>query len=406
MAIRIGVCGAGAFAQQFIPLFKAHPRVSEVLVADILPDRASATAEKFGIKRPLSSLDDLCRSDLDAIALFTQRQLHGPQAVQALRAGKHVYSAVPMGQTLEEVRAIVQAVEQTRLVYMTGETSYYYPAAVYCRDRFRKGDFGAFVYGEGQYLHDMSHFYQSFMRSGGADWKKVAGIPPMHYPTHSSSMVLSVTGARATQVSCMGYVDNHEDAIFRRGANHWDNIFSNESALMRTSDGGMLRINEFRRVGWKGMSSVQTSIFGTKGCYEEQANAQAWVTVDPKQTEDLTNLLRASESHGGKPAADVNPEVWKEFHMNTAKVHKTGRLPKELKGLPNGHAGSHQFLVDDFVKAVAANRLPPNNVWDSARYLVPGLVAHQSAVAGGRLMYIPDLGSPAKHWAMLDPDVE
>ncbi|MFH1902501.1 MAG: gfo/Idh/MocA family oxidoreductase, partial [Candidatus Omnitrophota bacterium] len=55
---------------------------------------------------------------------------------------------------------------------------------------------------------------------------------------------------------------------------------------------------------------------------------------------------------------------------------------------------SHQFLVDDFVKACVSGRQPPNNVWMASRYLVPGLIAHESAKQGGVLLEIPDFGEP------------
>ena len=176
----------------------------------------------------------MCKSDVDVICIFTQRHLHGPHILQALKAGKHVYSAVPTGLSVDELGAIVDTVEKTGQVFMTGETSYYYPSTLYVRQRFNNGDFGKFAYAEAAYYHDMDHFYASFQHSGGADWKTYAGIPPMYYPTHSTSMILSVTGARAASVSCLGMVDDHEDGIFRVGANRWDNTFSNESALMRT----------------------------------------------------------------------------------------------------------------------------------------------------------------------------
>jgi predicted dehydrogenase len=338
---------------------------------------------------------------MDAIAIFTQRHLHGRQALQALRAGKHVYCAVPIAQTEEEIRAIVQAVVETRLIYMTGETSYYYPATIYCRERFQRGDFGAFVYGEGQYYHDMDHgFYESFQRSGGAAWKLVAGIPPMHYPTHSVSMITSVTGAHITSVSCLGYVDRHEDGIFRHGGNLWDNPYSNQTALMRTSDGGMARINEFRRVGWRGIASVQMSIFGTKGCFQEQANAQAWVTLS-SGPQDVSELL-ACRNLPVEPEAGIHEAVLQEFYMSASSVHPVQRLPRQFVGLHNGHLGSHQFLADDFVKAVVTNTLPPNHVWAAARYCLPGLIAHQSSLQEGEMLAVPDLGDPPMDWSLLD----
>jgi predicted dehydrogenase len=290
---------------------------------------------------------------------------------------------------------------------MTGETCYYYPHTIYCRDRFQKGDFGEFVYGEAAYLHDMSHgFYQAFQHSGGANWKKVAGFPPMFYPTHSTSMILSVTGARMTKVSCVGYEDRDEDQIFRKGNNLWDNPFSNQSALMRTSDGGMARINEFRRVGWWGRSSSNpVSIYGTKGSFEENAGGQYWTELQDQQIQDLTELLDCARNYKPDHSLDHLHEVLqKDFNSLFSKVHRVQRLPKSFAGLRNGHLGSHQFLVDDFVKAVVTNQLPSNHVWDAAKYCAPGLVAHESCKKEGELADIPDFGTPPKDWELLDPD--
>jgi predicted dehydrogenase len=304
---------------------------------------------------------------------------------------------------LDEIQNIIDTVTETGLIYMTGETSYYYPSTLYCRDRFQKGDFGQFVYGEGQYHHDMTHFYHSFRRSGGANWKRIAGLPPMHYATHSTSMVLSVTGARATSVSCVGFEDHHDDGVFGEGVNLWDNPFSNETALMRTSDGGMMRINEFRRVGWKGLASVQMSLIGTKGSFEEQADSQVWSTIFPGETTNLNELLRCDEVPVDRPASDIHDVVLKEFYSGVSQIHPVDRLPKGFGGLHSGHMGSHQFLVDDFVKAVITNTLPPNHVWAAARYCAPGLVAHQSARRNGERLEIPDFGDPPPDWERLDP---
>jgi hypothetical protein len=52
-----------------------------------------------------------------------------------------------MAASYEDMHAIIEEVTRTRLTYMTGETSYYYPVAIYSRNRFKMGDFGHFVYG-------------------------------------------------------------------------------------------------------------------------------------------------------------------------------------------------------------------------------------------------------------------
>jgi hypothetical protein len=59
-------------------------------------------------------------------------------------------------------------------------------------------------------------------------------------------------------------------------------------------------------------------------------------------------------------------------------------------------------LVDDFVRACTSGKLPPNHVWQAARYCAPGIIAHESAKQGGRQLAIPDFGDPPAGMALLD----
>ena len=420
MGLKVGLCGAGKFGTQFIPLFQAHPLVDEVCIADVFPDRLTEKAKEFGVARTFPSLDELCKSDVDAVAIFTQRWLHGPQAIQALKAGKHVYSAVPSAVTLEELAELTKTVESTGLTYMLGETSYYRPQTIYCRERFAAGDFGRFVYGEGQYHHDMCHFYTPYMYSGGAEWKKLASFPPMLYPTHSVSHILSVTFSRMTEVSCFGFVDDHEDGIFGADLSRWGNVFSNETALFRTADGGSGRINEFRRIG---AGESRMTIMGTLGAYEEQADSGVWAWLEffegykkdgdinyestagfvKRRTEDVSAIRATAgveiteENLGNLPREYIGKK-----HLGVSSVHPVERLPQEFVGLKNGHCGSHQFLVVDFVEACVSGKLPPNHVWLSARYNAPGIVAHESAKRDGERLSIPDFGLPPADVELMD----
>ena len=52
-------------------------------------------AQRWSIAKTCPSLDKLCESDVDAVAIITQHWLHGSQAIAALEAAKDVYSAVP-----------------------------------------------------------------------------------------------------------------------------------------------------------------------------------------------------------------------------------------------------------------------------------------------------------------------
>lgn len=88
--------------------------------------------------------------------------------------------------------------------------------------------------------------------------------------------------------------------------------------------------------------------------------------------------------------------------VGAAPIHELRRLPKSFRGATDGHhMNSHPFLVDDFVRAVVGGQLPPNNAWDAARCMIPGLVAHESAMQNGKLMEVNDFGDAPSDWTKL-----
>src|SRR5699024_6733085 len=134
-----------------------------------------ALAARFDNASTVASFEDLLASDVDAVAIFTQRWTHAPYVKAALEAGKHVYSAVPMATEITDIESIIAEVDRTGLTYMMGETSYYNPATVYMREQIRRGALGRVFYSEGDYVHDMDlGFYAAYQYSGGENWKQTA----------------------------------------------------------------------------------------------------------------------------------------------------------------------------------------------------------------------------------------
>jgi len=389
--LRVAIIGAGQFSSSFIHLFQAHPMVQEVGLVEPNNERRAAVAEQFGIKQSFDSLEKLWHSDFNAVAIFTPRWTHAQIALEALNNGRHVYTAVPMGITHEEVTQLVYVASKTKLTYFMAETSYYYPAVVFSRQKFASGEMGSFVYGEGEYLHDMSHgFSDAYAANGGDEWKSTASFPPMLYATHSVSTILSVTGAQATSVTCIGLKDSADDGIFDSKISKWGNDQSNQIALFKTSDGGVMRIAELRRVGTAPLeSTVRMSIFGTEGSFEQQVGYASWAT---KHSFDIITDEIGTFSDVENPLSlrsdYVPPNKW---DGGFAKVHDRSTLPKEFLGLSNGHGGSHQFMVDDFVMDAVGARKAPMNVYDAARFTLPGIWAHQSAQSGGLSLEIPQI---------------
>ena len=411
--IKIAVIGCGRFAKNFVPLFKLHPEVEKVYICDQNRERAEDYAKQFGVDI-IDSFEEALNSDkVNAIAIFTQRFAHGKMAIAALKAGKHVYSAVPCAIDIDEIIEIEKLVRQTRLTYSMGETGFYRAAAIFCREQFEKGAFGQFVYGEAHYNHDMRTMENSFKSSGGEDWKKFAGIPPMYYPTHSTSMVLSaMPGVYAKKVVALGFANSPRSDIYGTdGQNFYNNPFANTSMLLELSNGGIARISENRCVGWRAPETYISQFYGTDGGYEfsvAKHHLATWRKGDPDNRVDMRDVTKHVQP------ASVYQMICEDYDnaiqkisegagfRETAPVHPVDRLPKEYAGIPNGHNGTHHFLIDDFCRACATGKLSPTNIWQVARWNIPGLLAHQSAMAGGKIMDVIDLGDPPADWEVLD----
>ena len=399
--VSIGILGAGQFAGSFAALWDRHPNVDRILVADLIPERAQKLVDRLENAEVVPDFDALLASDVDGIAVLTQRWTHAPFVLAALAAGKHVYSAVPMATTITDIEAIIDAVERSGLTYMMGETSYYNPAVVWARQKIAAGELGRVFYSEGDYVHDMDNgFYAAYKYSGGEDWKETASYPPMLYPTHAVGGVLGALPTRAISVSCIGIPDDRGDGVFDRDVSLWGNDFSNMSALFQLEDGSVMRTNEFRRVGyWKGHES-RFRFYGTEAVMEQTGDSASLSIKTPGEdyakgeTLDISELFYTGTKQLPDGLEDVDPALIQSFVSGSAKVHDRTRLPASFEGAPNGHEGSHHYLADDFVRAMVTGQQPPIDAYRAASFTAPGIVALESAKAGGERLPIPTFASP------------
>ena len=410
--IVIAVIGCGRFAKNFVPLFKAHPEVKKVYVCDLIPERAKAYSENFGVDIIESFEEALESKEINSIAIFTQRTKHGPMAIASLKAGKHVYSAVPCATDIEDIKEIARLVKETRLTYSMGETGFYRAPAIFCREEYAKGTFGKFTYGEAHYNHDIRNMEQSFRSSGGDEWRKYAGVPPMYYPTHSTAMVLStMPGVYAKKVAAFGYSESPRTDIYgTEGQNLYNNPFANTTMLLHLSNGGIARISENRCVGWRAPETYISQFYGSEGGYEFSV-ARHHLAKFREDDEHYVTMTDVTEKLMPKEAYEMIETDYSKaiqeiadgfgFRM-TSPIQPIERLPKEYEGIHNGHNGTHHFLIDDFCRAYATGKLSPCNIWEVARWNIPGLTAHKSALAGGELMDVIDLGDPPADWEVLD----
>ena len=208
----------------------------------------------------------------------------------------------------------------------------------------------------------------------------------------------------------MGFSESPRNDIYGTdGQNLYNNPFANTSMLVELSNGGIARMSENRCLAWHFPVTYVSQFYGTEGSYEfSVANhfLSHWQEENPHKVdmkdvsaELLPESLTALKKENYEEAVRCvgNGYGFREV----SPIQPVHRLPKEFEGLPNGHNGTHQFLIDDFCKAYATGKLSPTNIWAVARFNLPGLIAHQSALQGGKVMDVPDLGAPPADWEVL-----
>jgi predicted dehydrogenase len=237
--VRIGIVGGG-FGSSF--QWHLDPDCKVTAVCDIRPDRLQRLSEVYKCGNTYKNFREmLAYRELDAVGVFTPAPLHVWMAVESMKAGKHVISAVPAGMSLDELEHLLETVKRTGLKYMMAETSYYRPEVMTCREWAKEGKFGTIHYSESEYHHE-GLIPLMFDDRGFPTWRH--GFPPMHYPTHCTGMIVPVTGERLTEVTAVGWGDGHE--VLQ--TNEYKNPFWNTTGFFKTSGGHSSRISVFWHV--------------------------------------------------------------------------------------------------------------------------------------------------------------
>lgn len=359
--VRIAVVGGG-FGCDFF--WHEDPDCVVQAVSDPRPASLERLVRTYGCSTTYASLAEVLQDrDVDAVAIFTGAPDHAKHAIQALKAGKHVFCAVPAAMNLEQAEELLDTVRSTGLTYMMAETSYYHQAMISAREWYARGDFGEIFYTEAEYHH--SGLDTIFMDSDGRRTWRYA-LPPMLYPTHSTAFLVGLTGERLVEVTCIGWGDGSDYLQ----DNAYANPFGNETALFKTDSGHAFRAVVY----WQGAH-----------CFCERAqwygSKMSFFSPNPN---GLGPVIVRSGADGVKLEPYDQPRWWETM------------LPEPLRH-GGGHDGAEPFLTHEFVDAIRHGRRPAIDIYEALAYTVPGIIAHQSALAGGAQMKIPTFDEPARH---------
>jgi len=145
--IRIGVIGCGYWGPNLIRNF-SHLKGSQVLMcSDLSEDRLTHMRNLYPqIETTTDYKRVLARKEIDAVVVATPPDTHMRLAVEALRAGKHVFVEKPLALSAAEGTAMVEEAQKAQRVLIVGHTFVYTAAVNKIKEVIESGELGRVMY--------------------------------------------------------------------------------------------------------------------------------------------------------------------------------------------------------------------------------------------------------------------
>lgn len=384
--LKIGVVGI-SFGMEFVAIYKKHPDVASVVIADTDERLLKIAQEKFGFR------EDECFTDIqpmlddpevDAIHIVTPPATHAELSIRALNAGKHCGCTIPMGMSLEELYAVIEARKKSGKQYMFLETTVFGREFFYVQDLYQKGELGKIQY--------MSCAHYQDMEGWPSYWE---GYPPLMHPTHAIGPCLMLLGQYPSAVYARGSGKVRDSLKEKYGC-----PYAFEAAMVSLEDSDVTIEVERFLYGVARSYSECFRVYGENKSFEWQQLAD----------EPPVLYTRTGELQQDMIDLDSDPE---RFNRGSEIIEQriqvpdySYRLPEGIAGFTTetiyndenmhlsfkqggGHGGSHPHMVHEFVRSIIENRKPIVDDILGAYWTGLGICAHQSALAGGKVIKIP-----------------
>jgi len=360
--INVAIVGLG-FGAEFIPIYQQHPDTNMYAICQRTESKLNEIGDAFGVEKRYTNIDDLLADDnVDAVHINSPIHLHAEQSIASLKAGKHTACTVPMATSTEECRQIIAAQKESGKKYMMMETVIYSREYLYVKELRDTGQLGKL-----QFLRAAHH---QEMAGWPGYWE---GLPPMHYATHVVSPCLALAQADAEYVSCFGSGRIDEALISK-----YNSPFAIETAHIKLHNSDL-------------SAEVSRSLFNTARQYIESFDAYgSKMSFEWQLTEHDDPVLHVGEDPKNTTIPDyahLLPESIQHFTQQGVYGEDEQHL-SFIQG--SGHGGSHPHLAHQFIKSIVDDTEPFPNAKQSANWTSVGILAHESAMQGGKIIALPE----------------
>lgn len=111
-ALKAGVIGCGNISDVYLRNCRSSPLIRIVACSDLLPERAAAKAAAHEIERACTPAELLADPGIELVLNLTIPRAHASVSLEAIRAGKHVYSEKPLAASRDLGRELLQEAQR------------------------------------------------------------------------------------------------------------------------------------------------------------------------------------------------------------------------------------------------------------------------------------------------------
>jgi predicted dehydrogenase len=151
--LRCAVIGTGAIGVELLNSLSQCQRATAVAISETNALRAKEASERFRIPRIYSDYRELLEQvDVDAVVIAVPNHLHGPIAIDALKARKHVLVEKPMAMNTKEASKIIDVASKLRRTLMVGQSQRLNRHMQMAKLVVQRGDLGDVYHARGFWL--------------------------------------------------------------------------------------------------------------------------------------------------------------------------------------------------------------------------------------------------------------
>ena len=143
-SIGVAIIGCGGITlQNHLPGLALCPDTKVVALCDANAATLESAKQQAGVTIASTNYEEIVkRDDVHAIIIATPNCTHGPIALAAIAAGKHVLCEKPIAMSYGEARKMLDAAERANVRHMTAFTYRFVPAMRYLDHLVKRGDLG------------------------------------------------------------------------------------------------------------------------------------------------------------------------------------------------------------------------------------------------------------------------